>query len=173
MNKELGCGKSISPYTSCGDINFSNKIVLCKDCENTRRPHEEFEREVIEKTKPLTVPEESDECMREGYEHDPKVRGPRSRPEQARRLKKAFKEYEDKFDADGSMVAATKDVLSEERMIEEMIVEKEKELELMHEKNDSGEHISMAKKELRELKYKLKKAIYNDANCEGDENENK
>ncbi len=84
-----------------------------------RQTHEEFEKEVLERTKPLMVPEESDECMREGYEHDPKVRGPRSRPEQERRLKKALKEYEDKFDADGSMVAAAKDALSEDAQTEE------------------------------------------------------
>ena len=170
MNKCKNCGKQVlavngewvhrSPFPNCNNPELDGNI---------QETHEKFVNEVLEKTKSLTVPEESDECMREGYEHDPKVRGPRSRPEQARRLKKAFKEYEDKFDADGSMVAATKDVLSEERMIEEMIVEKEKELELMHENNDSGEHISMAKKELRELKYKLKKTIYNDANCEGGE----
>ena len=61
----------------------ADKIIA----ENEKRiSHEEFEKDVAEKTKTLTVAEESDECMREGYEHDPKVRGPRSRPEQVRRL---------------------------------------------------------------------------------------
>ena len=85
MNKELGCRKELSPYTLCGDIGFNNKILLCKDCETPVKTHEEFVNEVAEKTKPLIVPEESEECMKEGYEHDPKVRGPRSRPEYDRR----------------------------------------------------------------------------------------
>lgn len=54
------------------------------------KTHKEFVDEVIEKTKPLSVPEESDECMREGYEHDPKVRGPRSRPEYDRRIRESL-----------------------------------------------------------------------------------
>lgn len=32
--KSLGCNKVLNAYTSCGDINFSNKIVLCEDCHN-------------------------------------------------------------------------------------------------------------------------------------------
>lgn len=45
-------------------------------------PHEEFVDDVIQKTKPLSVPEE---CMKEGYEYDKDKRGPRSRPEYERR----------------------------------------------------------------------------------------
>lgn len=91
----------------CAELVDDMKI---KDEMEERKTHEEFAKEVVQKTRPLTVPEESDECMREGYEHDPKVRGPRSRPEYDRR----FKEYEEKFDPDGSMVAATKKPLSED-----------------------------------------------------------
>ncbi len=120
MNKCKNCGKQVlavngewvhrAPFPNCNNPELDGNI---------QETHEKFVNEVLEKTKSLTVPEESDECMREGYEHDPKVRGPRSRPEQERRLKKALKEYEDKFDADGSMVAATKDALSEDAQTED------------------------------------------------------
>jgi hypothetical protein len=55
-------------------------------------PHKEFVEEVIEKTRPLSVPEESEECMKEGYEWDPKVRGSRSRTEYERRKNDALME---------------------------------------------------------------------------------
>lgn len=66
----------------------------------------------------------------------------------------ACKEYREKFDADGTMVLQTKELLSEDLSIEEQIIMKESELKDMVDKKDSGEHISMAKKELKELKYK-------------------
>ncbi len=48
-------------------------------------PHKEFVEDVVEKTRPLKVSEESEECMKEGYEYDKDKRGPRSRPEYERR----------------------------------------------------------------------------------------
>ena len=52
------------------------------------KSHEEFVEEVINKTRPLTVPEESEEALSEGYEWNPEVKGPRSRPEYERRKTK-------------------------------------------------------------------------------------
>jgi hypothetical protein len=33
MKSELGCGKTIKKYRTCGDISFGNKIILCKECK--------------------------------------------------------------------------------------------------------------------------------------------
>lgn len=47
--------------------------------------HDEFVKEVAEKTMPLQVPEESEQAMSEDYEWDPETKGPRSRPEYERK----------------------------------------------------------------------------------------
>lgn len=35
----VGCGEiiNLNPSTRCGDISFSNKIILCKGCEKRER----------------------------------------------------------------------------------------------------------------------------------------
>lgn len=33
MLSELGCGKIINKYRTCGDISFTNKIILCQECK--------------------------------------------------------------------------------------------------------------------------------------------
>lgn len=44
--KVLGCGKIITPYRTCGDVSFANKIISCHNC---RRRIEQQIKEAIRK----------------------------------------------------------------------------------------------------------------------------
>ena len=52
---------------------------------NMNKTHEEFVEDVVEKTKPLSVPEQTEECMKEGYEFEEGKLAPKTRPEYDRR----------------------------------------------------------------------------------------
>jgi len=41
-----GCNKQINPYASCGDISFSNEILLCDDCK---------EKDALKEDLPVTI----------------------------------------------------------------------------------------------------------------------
>ena len=103
MNKCKNCGKQLlavngewvhrAPFPNCNNAELEG---------NLQETHEGFVNEVLEKTKPLSVPEESEECMKEDYEHDPKVRGPRSRPEYKRRKNNSQHEVKPETDGEGA-----------------------------------------------------------------------